>query len=242
VDYSPTQIRADTTTATAKSPPASISLHVDHNAYNTTQPEQLYSLLITATATPPCGAIDALADRAETVTKPLNPADYSLDDIEAVLLKIQKRHGRTGIPIPESVQETAKALRRMVRTRDAANPTQITTELIADFDSDTAALAPALTSAPVSTPAQTFVSIPIPIPTPVPAPTAMDLSSAKTTELMAVVRPTMVEQCDTKLPNNKEIEERMEGGEDERQQGREENEGNTEREETRDDKGIEGNI
>jgi hypothetical protein len=111
-DYSPTQIGADTVmTATAKSPPASILPHVNHDVYDTAQPKQLYSLLITAAATPPCSVINALADQVETVTKPLNPADYSLKDIDAVLSKIQKQHGRTEIPIPESVQETAKALR-----------------------------------------------------------------------------------------------------------------------------------
>jgi hypothetical protein len=55
---------------------------------------------------------------------------------------------------------------------------------------------------------------------------------------MAVITPTTVEQRDTKPPNDKEIEGNTEGGEDERQQRRDENEGSTKREETGDDEGI----
>jgi len=106
-DYSPTQIGADTImTATAKSPPASISPHINHDAYDTTQPEQLYRLLITAATT----TINALTDRVETVTEPLKPADYSLKDIEEVLQKIQRCYKNNGIPISEWIQGNADTL------------------------------------------------------------------------------------------------------------------------------------
>ena len=74
------------------------------DGYTTAQPEQLYSLLTAAPST----VTNRTADPSETVP---NPADYSLGDIEEVLLRIRKRHGRTGIPVPGSVQETAETLR-----------------------------------------------------------------------------------------------------------------------------------
>jgi hypothetical protein len=95
----------------AESSPAPVLPRISHDAYDTARPEQLYSLLITAAATPPCSAIDTLADRAETVTEPLEPADYSLKDIETVLQNIRKRHGRTGTAVPELIQENAELLR-----------------------------------------------------------------------------------------------------------------------------------
>ena len=94
------------------------------------------------------------------------------------------------------------------------------------------------TSALVSTSTPT----PAPVLTPSPASTTTDPSSTATTGLMAVVTPTTVEKRDTKLPNNKEIEGRTEGGEDERQQRREENDGSTKREERRDNEGIEKKV
>jgi hypothetical protein len=50
--------------------------------YNTAHPEQLYNLLATTTTTLPCSLIDTMS------TKPSEPADYSLEDIEEVLQKI----------------------------------------------------------------------------------------------------------------------------------------------------------
>jgi hypothetical protein len=74
------------------------------------------------------------------------PADYSLEDIEEILRKVRKRYGKTGTPIPDSTQENAELLRRPVRARDAAIPTQPNAEPITNFDSDTTV--PALTSTP----------------------------------------------------------------------------------------------
>ena len=162
-DSSPIQIRAD---AAPESCPASALPCVSRDTYDTARPETLYNLLVTAIATPGCDTVDALADRAETVTEPLEPADYSLTDIETALQKIRKRHGRTGTAVPESIQENAELLRRAVRARDTTVPTQITTEPITGFDSDTTAPAPTPTPAPVSTAAQTPVPVPIPTSTP----------------------------------------------------------------------------
>jgi len=110
-DCSSTQIRAVPTTTS----PTSILPHISRDAYNTIQPEQLYNLLVTTTTAPSCNAIDAKDNQPETVAKPLEPADYSLEDIEEVVRKIEKRYTNKGVPIPESMQENAEALRRAVR-------------------------------------------------------------------------------------------------------------------------------
>ena len=135
-DCSPTQIGANTTTAS----PTSVLPHISHDTYNTTQPERLYTSLITTTAVPPYNAIDSIADQRDTVTKPFEPADYRLEDIEEVLRKVRKRYRNNGLPIPESIQENAEALRRAVRARDSAVPIQMTTT---PTQTDTATTSPA---------------------------------------------------------------------------------------------------
>jgi hypothetical protein len=55
--------------------------------------------------------VAALADQVETVTEPLEPADYSLKDIKMVLQKILKWHRRTGTAVLELIQENAELLR-----------------------------------------------------------------------------------------------------------------------------------
>ena len=59
----------------AESSPAHVLPRISHDAYDTARPEQLYSLLITAAATPPCSAIDALADQADPIAT--FKSDYS---------------------------------------------------------------------------------------------------------------------------------------------------------------------
>src|SRR5882762_4923089 len=159
-DCSPTQIGANITTAMPESSPECILPHVSHDAYNTAQPERLYNLLITATASPPCNMIDAKANRLETITEVLEPADYSLEDIEEVLQKIGKRHRSKGVPIPESMQETAEALRQAVRAQDAAVSPQISTKPITNFDLDTTAPAAIPASAPFLSPVETSTPTP----------------------------------------------------------------------------------
>jgi hypothetical protein len=154
--------------------------------------------------------IDAKADRLETITEVLEPADYSLEDIEEVLQKIGKRHRSKGVPIPESMQETAEALRQAVRARDAAVSPQISTKPITNFDLDTTAPAAIPASAPFLSPVETSTPAPAhtpnsnPIatfesdtatPTPSPAPTtATDPASAVT---MTIIMLATVEQHDT---------------------------------------------
>jgi hypothetical protein len=66
--------------------------------------------------------INAKDNQPETVAKPLEPADYSLEDIEEVEQKIEKQCMNKRVPIPESMQENAEALRPAVQAQDAAVP------------------------------------------------------------------------------------------------------------------------
>jgi len=84
---------------------------VSRDTYDTAWPETLYNLLVTVIAALCCGTIDTLADWAETLTGPLEPADYSLKDIKTALPKIRKQHGSAGTPVLESMQENAEVLR-----------------------------------------------------------------------------------------------------------------------------------
>jgi hypothetical protein len=243
-DCSSTQIGAVPTTTS----PASELPRVSHDAYNTAHPERLYNLLATTTATLPCSAIDAMS------TKPPEPADYSLEDIEEVLQKILKRHARTGTPVPESIQETAEALRRAVRARDTAVPTQVTTEPIDISKSDKADPTPNPILVPVPTPAlpppvetstpaqaRTPKSNPIAAfesdtaataPSPSPSPTTTtDSSTTTTTEATTVVMAPTVE-CHR---NRAQLEAgRLENGAEQEQKGPEEE--STEREGNRREK------
>ena len=105
-DYSSNQIGTNIAAAipgalatTTSAPP-----NASPSGYTTTQPEVLYSLLTAATPT----IINGTTNPWETAP---NPADYSLADIEEVIARIRKRHGRTGTPVPELMQENTEALR-----------------------------------------------------------------------------------------------------------------------------------
>ena len=77
-ERSSTQTGGDTT---PKSSPAPAIPCVSRDAYNTTQPEQLYSLLMAVPSTVTNGTTDLWEIAPD-------PADYSLADIEEVLTKV----------------------------------------------------------------------------------------------------------------------------------------------------------
>jgi len=47
----------------------------------------------------------------ETIIKPPEPTDYSLEDIEEVLRKIRRHYKSSRVPIPEWIQGNVDALR-----------------------------------------------------------------------------------------------------------------------------------
>jgi hypothetical protein len=103
-DCSSNQIGTNIATAIPKFPTiATAAPNTSSDGYTTAHPERLYSLL---TATAPT-VLDVTPNLCKTDP---NPADYSLNDIELIVRKIQKRHEIMGAPVPESVQETAEAL------------------------------------------------------------------------------------------------------------------------------------
>ena len=250
-DYSPNPIGAVITATTPKlGTIASAPPNASPYAYTTTRPEQLYSLL----AAPTSATINGTADLWEIAP---NPADYSLNDIEEIVRKIRKRHEKTRAPVPESVQETADALRRAVQARDAAVSTQTATDPIAHFNSDTTVPTPTPTSAPVPTPAlpppaetSTPSSTPIGSDTaaPAPAPTHYETTTTRPPDREIEARQVAITTAPgpVKSQDREELEEeRRESGEereDEKQQTREENKRGTEKEERKDDEGIEEKV
>jgi hypothetical protein len=157
------------------------ALNTSSDTYTTAKPEQLYSLL---TATAPT-KIDGTVDLRETAP---DPADYSLVDIEEIIMRIRKWHGRAGTLVLESMEENAEALRRMVRARDAVISPQTITKPTAAFESDTA------TPAPIPTP----IPIPALAPAPVPIPVLpLALTTATYPNIAVTTRATLVIKAET---------------------------------------------
>jgi hypothetical protein len=180
-DCSSNQIGTNIATAIPRFPTiATAAPNTSSDGYTTAHPERLYSLL---TATAPT-VLDVTPNLCKTDP---NPADYSLNDIELIVRKIQKRHEIMGAPVPESVQETAEALTRAIQARDADVSTQTGTDAIVTFESDTATPAPT----PARTPSPTLT-------------TTMDPSNTVTTGSTTVVMLVTAERHDT---NQHECEE-----------------------------------
>jgi hypothetical protein len=138
-DCSSNQIGTDIATAAP---------NTSSDRYNTAHPEQLHSLLTAAAPT----MLDVTPYLCKTDP---NPADYSLADIKEVLTRVRKRHGQTGTPILESIQEITEALKRAVRARDATVSPQTITKPITVFEPNTT---------PIPAPSPLIVEIPTPAP------------------------------------------------------------------------------
>jgi hypothetical protein len=134
----------------------------------------------------------------------VDPEDYTLDEVDEVIRRIQKRSEKEGVPFPEERRIHFEAMKLAIVARDATVPTQTTTDpttaiTLSVSESDAAAPAPTPTPVPTSAPAPTFATYP---------------NTAATTTATTVVKAAIVEQHDTEQRDlEKEVERVEKGGE-----------------------------